>query len=240
MSDEVLSYDEETGEQGWKKVLQTFRNTTERWCDISIEADGSIDKITSTPGHKYYLPENTVNRNPDEKLEHASYEGLSDKWVSACNLKKGDKVLLAESDPLTGKPRYGIVRKVEVRELETAETTYNFEVEEFHTYYVGKQSVCTHNTAPCDLYRGGNKMKVRGRDVDVVDDLVQPTRGISINSDPGAVANFGGANKIGKLPSGLKIKYTGGTHYEIIPEYAMSLEKYQELLLLIQLTPFGG
>ena len=61
--------------------------------------------------------------------------------------------------------RYGIVKKVEVRELETAETTYNFEVEEFHTYYVGKQSVCTHNTAPCDLKPGTDKWNKAVKDI---------------------------------------------------------------------------
>lgn len=83
-------------------------------------------------------------------------------------------------------------------------------------------------------------MNVRGRDVEIIDDIVQPTRGISVNSNPNAVMNFGGAYKIGKLPNGLKIKYTGGTHYEIIPKYAMSLEKYQSLLNQIPLTPLLG
>ena len=36
---------------------------------------------------------------------------------------------------------------------------------------------------------------------------------------------------------GFKIRYTGGTHYEIIPIRAMSLELYQELLWQIPLTP---
>lgn len=63
---------------------------------------------------------------------------MSVKWVSAKNLKQGDKVLLSSGN-------YGIVEKAEVRELDEAETTYNFEVEGYHTYHVGEASVCVHN-----------------------------------------------------------------------------------------------
>ena len=82
--------------------------------------------------------ENRVNREIGEKQEHASYTGLSEKWVSACNLKSGDKVLLSDGE-------YGIIQSVKVEELSSPETTYNLEVEDFHTYYVGERSVCVHN-----------------------------------------------------------------------------------------------
>ena len=35
-------------------------------------------------------------RKDSRALEHASYAGLSEKWVSACDLKHGDKVLLSD------------------------------------------------------------------------------------------------------------------------------------------------
>lgn len=41
--------------------------------------------------------------------------------------------------------KYGIIISVKIEELVNPETTYNFEVEDFHTYYVGKQSVLVHN-----------------------------------------------------------------------------------------------
>lgn len=236
VGDKVLSFDEETGEQSFKEVVRLFRNSTSSWSTTFVKVDGSddISEITSTPGHKYYLPFNDENRNLNEQLEHASYEGLGVKWVSAQDLKSGDKVLLSSG-------KYGIIIKVETKELDEPETTYNFEVGDFHTYYVGEASVCVHNAncgAP-DLYRGGNKMNVRGRDVEIVDGLVQPTQGISVNSNPSAVMNFGQAHKIGTLPDGLQIIYTGGTHYVIAPSYAMPLGQYQNLLYQIPLTPFG-
>ena len=138
VGDKVLAYDEATGEQAYKPVLQLFRNKTEEWCEVFVEVNGKTEIITSTPGHKYYLPNNTENREIGLQQEHESYITLSEKWVSACKLKAGDKVLLSDG-------KYGIVKSVKIHALKTPETTYNFEVEDFHTYYVGEDSVCVHN-----------------------------------------------------------------------------------------------
>lgn len=58
--------------------------------------------------------------------------------MSAYALKKGDIVLLSDG-------RYGIIEKSFGVQLSAPETTYNFEVEDYHTYFVGKTSVCVHN-----------------------------------------------------------------------------------------------
>ena len=134
----VLAYDEATGEKAYKPVVQLFKNETKRWCTVTVEADGQEEQIVSTPGHKYYLPNNTENREIGLQQEHESYITLSEKWVSACKLKAGDKVLLSDG-------KYGIIVSVKIEELETPETTYNFEVEDFHTYFVGENEVLTHN-----------------------------------------------------------------------------------------------
>ena len=81
VGDEVLAYDEETGEQAYKPVVQLFRNTTEEWCTVSVKPEiGQEFEIVSTPGHKYYVPENEAERNFGEVLEYAGYAGLSEKW----------------------------------------------------------------------------------------------------------------------------------------------------------------
>ena len=110
-----------------------------RWCTVTVEVDGQKEQIVSTPGHKYYLPNNTENREIGMKQEHESYITLSEKWVSACKLKSGDKVLLSDG-------KYGIIVSVKIEEFEIPETTYNFEVEDFHTYFVGENPVCVHNS----------------------------------------------------------------------------------------------
>lgn len=79
---------------GVQKVIRLFRNITENRCTVMVEVDGKTEAITSAPGHKYYLPDNIKNREIGLKQEHENYYELSEKWVSACHLKKGDKVLL--------------------------------------------------------------------------------------------------------------------------------------------------
>jgi hypothetical protein len=171
--DEVWAYYEVTGESGWKEVKRLFRNGqlatdtaevsgegTRDWCHVTIktvDAGGKpvYDTITSTLGHKYFVPFNTKNRNPNAKPEHDSYAELGVKWVSAEDLKKGDKVLLAEADALTGKQKYGIVAMVKGERHAEAQTTYNLEVEGYHTFYVGQVGTCVHNAGgPCSGTRG--------------------------------------------------------------------------------------
>ena len=38
-----------------------------------------------------------------------------------------------------------IIKEVQVEQLSEPETTYNFEVEDFHTYYVAQSKILTHN-----------------------------------------------------------------------------------------------
>ena len=59
-------------------------------------------------------------------------------------MKEGDKVLLAQSGVLTETVKYGIVKAVETESTEEF-TIYNFEVEDYHTYFVGKNGICVHN-----------------------------------------------------------------------------------------------
>ena len=151
VGDQVLAYDEETGVTAYKPVLHLFRNTTKEWCTVSIRgAEGELYEITSTPGHKYFIPGNRV-RKDSRALEHASYASLSEKWVSACDLKCGDKVLLSDGTLCE-------VEGVTLKQLETPETTYNLEVADFHTYYVSDACVLVHNLN-CGNFRRLNDKK---------------------------------------------------------------------------------
>ena len=70
--------------------------------------------------------------------EHPFYvEGHG--WTNASDLKVGDKVRLEDGT-------IGIVEKAKHAALDTSVTVYNFEVEDFHTYYVSEQKVLVHNT----------------------------------------------------------------------------------------------
>ncbi len=70
--------------------------------------------------------------------EHPFYvEGHG--WANASDLKVGDKVRLEDGTT-------GTVEKAKHVKLDTPVTVYNFEVEDFHTYYVSEQKVLVHNT----------------------------------------------------------------------------------------------
>lgn len=49
-----------------------------------------------------------------------------------------DKLLLSDGT-------YAIIEAIEVESLESPETTYNLEVEDFHAYYVSNSNVLVHN-----------------------------------------------------------------------------------------------
>lgn len=111
----VLAYDEITGEQTYKKVVQLFRNETEEWYHIFVNGE----EIICTGGHPFYVAE-------------------LDKFIPARELGVGTKLLLSCGKEV-------IIEEVKVEQLETPETTYNFEVEDFHTYYVTESKVLVHN-----------------------------------------------------------------------------------------------
>ena len=161
VGDQVLAYDEETGVTAYKPVLHLFRNTTKEWCTVSIRgAEGELYEITSTPGHKYFVPENRV-RKDSRAPEHASYAGLSEKWVSACDLKCGDKVLLSDGTLCE-------VEGVSCKKLSEPETTYNLEVADFHTYCVSDACVLVHNADSCSNPGGRHGGEVHRNKVESV------------------------------------------------------------------------
>lgn len=114
IGDKVLAYNEETGEQAYKTVLHLFRNESKDWTGITV----NDNEIVSTPGHKYYLP-------------------LLKQWISAQDLKVGNTVLLSNG-------QLAKVQSTRSIHYDTPQTTYNFEVEDFHTYYV-ETGVLVHN-----------------------------------------------------------------------------------------------
>lgn len=57
-------------------------------------------------------------------------------------LKAGNNVALYDGGEL-------LITNIEIVALTTA--VYNFEVEDFHTYYVSEQNVLVHNSSDCDV-----------------------------------------------------------------------------------------
>ena len=77
--------------------------------------------------------------------EHPFYSPVKG-WVSACQLRAGDILVLLNGE-------YIIVEWVQHEILESPVKVYNFEVEDFHTYFVGDDGILVHNTCNANNYR---------------------------------------------------------------------------------------
>lgn len=76
------------------------------------------EEIVATPGHPFWSP----------------VKG----WTNAINLHAGDRLQLLNGE-------YVVIEQVQHELLESPVAIYNFEVADFHTYYVGKEPVLVHN-----------------------------------------------------------------------------------------------
>jgi Pretoxin HINT domain len=64
------------------------------------------------------------------------------KWLRVVELHSGDSVTNYFGKKLA-------ITSIEIIAKQT--TVYNFEVEDYHSYYVSKQQVLVHNNGPCNL-----------------------------------------------------------------------------------------
>ncbi len=84
---------------------------------VHIQANG--EEIVCTPEHPFYSP----------------VKG----WTAAIQLRAGDILVTVNGE-------YVVVEQIQHEILEAPITVYNFEVEGFHTYYVGADGVLVHNS----------------------------------------------------------------------------------------------
>ena len=77
------------------------------------------EEIITTPSHPFYSP----------------VKG----WTDAIHLRAGDILVLLNGE-------YVVVEKVQHEILEAPVTVYNFQVEDYHTYYVTNAGLLVHNT----------------------------------------------------------------------------------------------
>jgi hypothetical protein len=131
----VWARDEFTGEEGWKRPIAWFTTHPEELFTLSVDADGDGE--------------------PDEELigtgEHPFWVENYRSFVPMRDLRPGMRLALAQRGTVA------IVTGSVSKRGPPGErfTTYNFEVEDFHTYFVGEARVWVHNSgqAPCELAR---------------------------------------------------------------------------------------
>ncbi len=112
----------ENPETGEKELKEVIQTFVNETTELIYVQVGS-EEIVTTPEHPFYSPEKG--------------------WIAACKLHAGDFLVLQIG-------KYVTVEKIQHKILEAPITVYNFEVADFHTYYVGKSAVLVHNTC------GGN------------------------------------------------------------------------------------
>lgn len=120
VGDKVLSYSELTGAVALKEITETMVNTSNDICTIALD---SGETITSTSLHPWYV------------------QGKG--WTPAYALTSADELLTESGEEVR---ILGVNRQI----LDEPVNVYNISVdkiesEDYHTYYVGSDSVLVHN-----------------------------------------------------------------------------------------------
>ncbi len=144
---QVLTRNEVTGEQGYRKVVRAMERRVKQVYLVRFVTDGHTDVLHTdilsvTPEHPFWV------------------NGIG--WVKAGNLQAGQELEICDPDwrepvdrpggregalaqKLSGGRWTAKVVSVMPDEHEHERTVYNFEVEDFHTYFVGPFGVWVHN-----------------------------------------------------------------------------------------------
>lgn len=91
------------------------------------------EEIIATPKHPFYCP--------------------TKGWTDAVQLRAGDILVLLNGE-------YVVVEKIQHEILEAPVDVFNFQVEDYHTYYVASAGYLTHNTCNEDLRFDENQQAV--------------------------------------------------------------------------------
>ncbi|WP_169009373.1 polymorphic toxin-type HINT domain-containing protein [Faecalispora jeddahensis] len=108
----------ENPETGEKELKSVVQTFVNKTSEL-IHVFVNGEEIVTTPEHPFYVPQ----------------QG----WTAAINLRAGDVLVLSNGEYVT-------IEKIQHELLEKPIVVYNFEVEDFHTYYVGENGILVHNT----------------------------------------------------------------------------------------------
>jgi hypothetical protein len=115
--DMVLSRHEHTGETDWRRIVRTFERPVEGLVRLALrDGSGRVEALDTTDEHPFWV----------------SGRG----WVGAASLEAGQQLGAAAERAL-------VVESVTSVAVSTS--VYNFEVDGFHTYFVGETAAWVHN-----------------------------------------------------------------------------------------------
>ncbi|HEX8612480.1 MAG TPA: polymorphic toxin-type HINT domain-containing protein [Telluria sp.] len=173
IGDMVWSQPELTGDRSYRRVLDTFIYTEKSVYRVSYEdAAGVPDSVIATPNHPFFV--------------------LGIGWIAAENLSAGTILELHDGTNAT------VTDIVDTGEIATV---YNFEVDGFHTYYVGDLGTWVHNvnckTAAeiAAIQRMAEKGRVASPAADMRRAYVQAKAEL-LKSEVSALNNIGSKNRV--------------------------------------------
>ena len=164
VGDEVLSRDDSTGAQGYKRVVRLFRGETNQVVHLRIAKAASVQRGRSQR-HRVGQGKGGSSSDGEEGSEPARSGGDDEQtlrcttehpfwvqgrgWVPAGKLRVGDELSGSQGERL-------VVSGHEVRQEQADH--YNFEVEDWHTYFVSETeadpAVWNHNKCPPEVSGG--------------------------------------------------------------------------------------
>ena len=141
VGDMVWSSNPETGEAGWRRVEETFINDESTVWELTFaDENKQATKLHRVTGAHPYWVVSPANDN------HVG------AWVTVNALKPDMQVQTKSGNTLT---------VLSVHDTGVIKRTYNFEVEDFHTYYVGDDEVLVHNA--CKKSKGQKRRRAKNK-----------------------------------------------------------------------------
>lgn len=131
-SDYVLAFNENTKEEKFERVANTYKRTSNKFIKIYVKGD----TIRATPEHPFFV---------------------DNKWVFAGNLKKGDKLTFSKDynpEIIASTDKMPYLARSDIDSIATEEIigfVYNLEVANSSTFFVGKNKILVHNE--CEIER---------------------------------------------------------------------------------------
>ncbi len=119
IGDQVAARDENTGVTSWKPVVRLFKNENQQIVKVTFrDAQNLKESIDASLLHPFWV----IGRG----------------WTAANKLETGDHIARLIGDPLTV---VDVVAEVNLSD------TYNFEVDDVHSYFVGNMGAWVHNAS---------------------------------------------------------------------------------------------
>jgi Flp pilus assembly pilin Flp len=186
---EVLTRAEDEGPATWRRVTRTLVNTSGSLVRLVVaNDDGDEETLTLTPGHLLRL--------------------AAGEWHPAATLTPGrDQLLDSDGRPLEVRSAESLPDRVPV---------YNLEVDELHTYFVGRLGVWVHNVDPLSVAIPGERPKrIPGLPQDTLNALIDQLESQDWRSGLFIFAN--GANRDDLLKEALaaRRRYETSTSYSV-------------------------